>query len=377
MMKKNVYIGCGEDIRENFIHIDIRKMEHIDYICNAWEVSSNILEVDHIYSRHMLEHLTNYEADRALRDWFKSLKSGGTVEIIVPDMDFHCKQWLNATWDEENLKTPMSDAKHSFAGLWGWQRECDPWNDNYNNSYWDVHKSGYNTKRMHLLLHRIGFIDIELEIRDKWHLIAKATKPEYSGERQVGKNLEEIRLDHLNRYKFASKYINKDNSLVTDAACGVGYGSYLLSELENVISIQSLDISKEALTHAKKYFFSDKIDYTEMDIEHDDLMIKKSDYYISFETIEHLPSPEKYISKIADNLKDGGVFIGSTPNEEIMPFIQQNFLYHTKHFKEEELLRLLKKYGFKNIEFFQQKRDELSEIKTISDGHYIIFVAEK
>ena len=83
MKEKNIYIGCGPDTREGFIHVDIRDLDNVDIVCNAWELSKHIQDVDHIYSRHMLEHLTNFEADRTLRDWLKSLKTNGKIEIIL------------------------------------------------------------------------------------------------------------------------------------------------------------------------------------------------------------------------------------------------------------------------------------------------------
>lgn len=370
-------MGCGNDVKEGFLHADIRSLPNVEIVCKAWELSKHEIEIDFIYSRHMLEHLTNYEADRTLRDWYKSLKYNGEIEVIVPDMDFHAKQWLEAEWSDEVLKDKWSDAKHGFAGFWGWQEECDPWSQNYNDSYWSVHKSGYNKKRMHWLLNRIGYVDIDIQIVDKWHLVAKAKKPKDLGERQTGENLDSIREDHLQRYKFADSLINKEHSIITDAACGVGYGSYLLAKNANSNIIQSLDISTDALTHAKEHFNNSKIKFIQKNLEKDSFNIEKSDYFISFETIEHLNEYEQFIEKIYDNLKEGGIFIGSTPNEEIMPFVQQTFLYHVRHFYEVDIKKILLKSGFKNIKFYQQKRESPSFVEEINDGHYIIFTCEK
>ncbi len=377
MTKKNVYIGCGSDIRKGFIHTDIKKMPHINYICNPWELSQYILEIDYIYSKNMLQYLTNYEADRTLRDCFKSLKSGGTIKIIVPNINFYCKQLLEAEWTEDTLRDKRSPAQNSFRHIWGIQENSDPWSDTYNTNYFNIHKSGYNQKRLYLLLDRINFDKISIELKNEEELIATATKPKYSGERQVGTTLDEIRVDHLKRYEFASKFITKDNAIVTDGACGVGYGSYLLAQNIKTKEIQSLDISQEAINHAKQYFNNEKIKYTLINLEDSQLPANKPDYFISFETIEHLPTPEKYIEKVSKNIKDDGVFIGSTPNEEIMPFIQQNFLYHTRHFTVNDLKKILTKHGFREIDFFQQKRQEPSNILDIKDGQYIIFVAKK
>lgn len=375
--EKNIYVGCGPDIREGFIHCNIRKFDHVDIVCKAWELSSFMMEVDHIYSKNSLPYLTNYEADRTLRDWFKILKTNGHIELVIPNMDYYCNLWLNAKWDEESLKNSFSDAKSSFSGIWGTQTLCDPWQKDYNTTYESVQKSGYNKQRIKLLLERIGFENIKVTVNNK-ELRVTATKPKYSGERQVGTTLDEIRKDHLNRYIFASKYITKANAMVTDAACGVGYGSYVLAQNPNTKIVQSLDISNDALTHAKQYFNDKKIEFSIKNLEDESLDdLPKADYFISFETIEHLPTPEKYIAKIANALKDDGVFIGSTPNETIMPFIQQNFLFHTRHFTVEQLDEILKKNGFKTIEYFQQKREEPSEIGRINDGQYIIFVASK
>lgn len=375
---KKLYYGCKEELRENFLHADQVSYPHLDFQCKPWEVSAHMLELDYIYANGVLEYLTNYEADRALRDWLKSLRLNGSIELILPNMDYYCKEWLRAQWSEDTLKDKHSLAQVSFQGLWGEQKECDPWQKKYDTSYIWVHKSGYNQQRIELLLSRIGFDNIVVTSKDEATLLVKATKPKSNGERQVGTNLATIRKDHRNRYMFANQFIDKENALVADAACGVGYGSYILAQNEKIKKIQSLDISKDALKHAHEYFFHEKINYIHTDLSKEPLdSLEKVDYLISFETIEHLQHPEEFIDKITKALKNDGLFIGSTPNEEVMPFIQQNFLYHTKHFTQDELAEILHSHGFRDVKFFQQRGEEPSLIEEIKDGHYIIFVARK
>ncbi|CAG8999589.1 MAG: hypothetical protein CENE_01568 [Candidatus Celerinatantimonas neptuna] len=175
---KAVYVGCGSDRRKGFIHCDLRALQGIDIVCSAWHLSDYIGGVSLIYSRHMLEHLTCMEADAALADWFRALEPGGHIEIWVPNMDYHIRQWQNAIWDDGHLADPHSDARHSLAGFWGWQRQCRPGRDDYETSYWDVHKSGYNKPRIQFLLQRQGFMNIETEIVDDVHLRACAQRLE-------------------------------------------------------------------------------------------------------------------------------------------------------------------------------------------------------
>jgi hypothetical protein len=142
----------------------------------AWELSNHVQNVEEIYSRHMLEHLTSSEVGVTLGDWFKSLTVNGKVYIVVPNLDFHVKQWLNAQWNESSVKDDRSNAVYGLAGIYGWQRECDPRVEDYRPSYWDVHKTGFNQKRMQFLLKNAGFSNINIEIKNDVHLVAVAER---------------------------------------------------------------------------------------------------------------------------------------------------------------------------------------------------------
>lgn len=158
-----LYVGCGEQQIEGYYGCDLRPLEHVALACQAWDVSTHCRELSEIYSRHMLEHLTFAEARLTLRDWYAALADDGVLKIEVPNIAFAIGQWQRATWSKEALQDRYSDARWGFAGLFGWQRECDPEEEGYNTSYWDVHKSGYTGESMHFFLEEAGFQDVEIQ----------------------------------------------------------------------------------------------------------------------------------------------------------------------------------------------------------------------
>ena len=67
--------------------------------------------------------------------------------------------------------------------------------------------------------------------------------------RQWGISLDEIRRDHVERYRFAASKLPK--GLVLDVACGCGYGSKLLHDAG--FEVIGIDISEEAIEYAKTH----------------------------------------------------------------------------------------------------------------------------
>ena len=60
--------------------------------------------------------------------------------------------------------------------------------------------------------------------------------------------LGKIEEDHLARYDFACKFVNRKK--VLDIACGMGYGSKMLSKA-GALCVDGVDISEEAIEYAK------------------------------------------------------------------------------------------------------------------------------
>lgn len=141
-----IEFGCGDKpSKAGFKTCDIRNLPGIDFVCVAWEIDKHVNEesVEEVWSRHFFEHLTFIQGEIMLATWFKILKPGGKLEMSLPNIDFHIKQWL----DNKNLE-------HARAGFWGWQREGDI-------EMWDVHKSGYNFKQLEILLKKYNFVNIK------------------------------------------------------------------------------------------------------------------------------------------------------------------------------------------------------------------------
>jgi 2-polyprenyl-3-methyl-5-hydroxy-6-metoxy-1,4-benzoquinol methylase len=191
--------------------------------------------------------------------------------------------------------------------------------------------------------------------------------------------LKKFKLDvkkHLTRYNFANLFI-KENSEVLDAACGVGYGTSILSQKsKNIIGI---DYSKTAIKLAKKNYQNKKIKFFESDIINFKFE-KKFDAIVSLETLEHISKKNgiKWIKKCYNLLKKDGIFVCSSPLLRIRdgkPFITNP--HHLHEMKRAELENILKKtFKVKNINLFIQENNNLKPCIDENEG-LSIFVLRK
>ncbi len=101
-MEKRLHIGCGNRYIPGFIHIDVRKLPHVDYVTSADKLDMfEDNSADLIYSCHMLEHLRKDELESVLKEWQRVLKSGGVLRVAVPDFEKVAEVYLKM----EDLKS--------------------------------------------------------------------------------------------------------------------------------------------------------------------------------------------------------------------------------------------------------------------------------
>ncbi len=174
---------------------------------------------------------------------------------------------------------------------------------------------------------------------------------EYSERLQPNQVSYPIWQEHINRYYFAAHSFS--HKVILDVACGSGYGTYFLSKHSEFTV--GIDISRNALDHAKRYYNNDRTCFILADGHH--LPFKENVFstIVSCETIEHLTNQRDFLLELEKKLAKEGIIIISTPNKNADPTgnSKPENPYHTKEFSKEEFLFLTSQF-FSEAELYGQ-----------------------
>jgi ubiquinone/menaquinone biosynthesis C-methylase UbiE len=156
---------------------------------------------------------------------------------------------------------------------------------------------------------------------------------------------------HLARYEFAAGFCK--GKVLLDIACGSGYGSRYLFDKGARIVVGG-DISAEAVEAARSFYRRQGVEYLLLDATKLPFADDSFEAIISMETIEHLKQYQDYLSECKRVLKEGGLFICSTPNKgHGIPEIKEFSPYHVHEFQIEEFQNLLSQF-FTEIQLYGQ-----------------------
>jgi len=118
---------------------------------------------------------------------------------------------------------------------------------------------------------------------------------EFTGERMVpGKTDSALLMEHLARYRFALDYAS--GKIVLDAACGSGYGTYMLSTKAE--SVTGIDISIKAIEYCKSNYPQGNAEFKVADILNLPFKDNSFDLVVAFEIFEHLESPREMLIEL-------------------------------------------------------------------------------
>ena len=136
---------------------------------------------------------------------------------------------------------------------------------------------------------------------------------------------------HLDRYLTAKQFVTGKH--VLDIACGEGYGSKLMKDW-GAASVVGVDISSEALQIANQMFAEEGITFLQHTAEELPFESQSFDVIVSYETVEHLDHPEKFLEELARLKKADGVVIISCPNDQYYADNEESFNnpFHKRRF---------------------------------------------
>jgi ubiquinone/menaquinone biosynthesis C-methylase UbiE len=148
--------------------------------------------------------------------------------------------------------------------------------------------------------------------------------------------------DHVRRYLYAQQFV--DGARVLDIACRAGYGSQIL-RAGRAHQVVSVDISFSALDYARSQWPDSS--FAQGDAMQLALADASFDVIVTFETLEHLPEPQRFLAEARRLLRPGGYLLLSTPNREMTsPGSSTPYSpYHTFEPTLEELHALLTNAG--------------------------------
>jgi SAM-dependent methyltransferase len=160
---------------------------------------------------------------------------------------------------------------------------------------------------------------------------------EHTGERMIPEaSVPEIFWEHVHRYRFAKRFVR--NKRVLDIACGEGYGAFGLLRA-GATSVVGVDISEDACGNAKQKYGIDARCGSAESIPLPDTSV---DVVVSFETIEHISDPARFVREAKRVLTPSGAFIVSTPNRPVYNRNGEHNPFHCAELDEAEFITLLK-----------------------------------
>jgi len=194
-------------------------------------------------------------------------------------------------------------------------------------------------------------------------------KLEFTGERFTPECVREIAYEHWHRYAWAATVV--DGKQVLDAACGEGYGSYLLSA--RAAQVIGVDLSDNAIEHASHRYGSDSLKFQQADVTELPLEDHSVDVVVSFETLEHLHAQDDMLREFRRVLRpDGCLLISSPDRKTYSDDTGYENPYHVRELYRDEFEALLSRH-FPAYSLFGQKLMFVSAVWLLEQGGQTIF----
>jgi len=156
--KRKLQIGCGTNIKEDWLNTDIAPKEGAVYLDATRPLPFDDDTFEYIFSEHLIEHIPFKDGMRLLNDSFRVTRPGGKIRIATPDLE--CLAELYAAdraevanayiiWQNGRVhkdlddKTLVAPVANTFVSDWG-------------------HKFIYDFRTLDYNLREAGYTDVTL-----------------------------------------------------------------------------------------------------------------------------------------------------------------------------------------------------------------------
>ena len=181
----NVQYGCGKCAPENWVNFDVSpnlKLEKLPvigsfFIRREWgaypknvkygDIVRSLPDIkdescEAVYCSHVLEHLSYFDMQIALKNTYKMMKNGGVFRLVVPDMEVFVNTYLKNKMDGDKTachrlmsctlmsaeKSPKT-IKDKIITFFGNSKH--QWNYDYDSMYLELEKAGFKEIRRAVL----------------------------------------------------------------------------------------------------------------------------------------------------------------------------------------------------------------------------------
>ncbi|MDH1683280.1 methyltransferase domain-containing protein [Pseudomonas chengduensis] len=121
---------------------------------------------------------------------------------------------------------------------------------------------------------------------------------------------------HVGRYHFAARFIRPGDA-VLDAACGLGYGTYVIRSETQARSCIGIDASEYGIDYARLNFGGEATSFVQGMLPDCLMSIPDNsiDHVLCFETLEHVLDPVRVLAEFQRVLTPGGRLTCSVPHD--------------------------------------------------------------
>ena len=157
---RKLNVGCGFDVRPNYINIDLQSFHKPDIVANIIDISmipSNWAE--ELVASDVLEHIGRRDTSTALFEWNRVLRRDGVLKIRTMYLPGLLK-WMQKDWFG-NVRSHMAliNAAYSTQLYEG-----------------DYHTTSFTEKLMRFYVWACGFEMVDLSLQDEWLFVVEARK---------------------------------------------------------------------------------------------------------------------------------------------------------------------------------------------------------